>query len=225
MSGPKTPRPKARLLLLLGGMWHDFDGFAAAMRDLFGMEGDVEATYDLDALLDLERDKYAAVISYTCLTEHLEGHEFSGPEGMTDEQVDALCGWVRAGGGLLAAHAATVTGRSKPALGQLLGGVFVSHPERFAVTVHPLNRKHPITEGIEAFTVHDECYISAYVPGLDIHMAALDRGVLYPLVWSKEEGRGRVVFVAPGHDESVWTAAPYRRLMLQAMRWIMTRVP
>ena len=43
--------PKGRILLLLGGMWHDFDGFAAVMRDLFGAEGyGIEATYDLDAL-------------------------------------------------------------------------------------------------------------------------------------------------------------------------------
>jgi hypothetical protein len=39
-----------QVLIPLGGMWHPFDGFAAAMKVLFEPAGcAVESTYDLDS--------------------------------------------------------------------------------------------------------------------------------------------------------------------------------
>jgi type 1 glutamine amidotransferase len=82
-------------------------------------------------------------------------------------------------------------------------------------------RDHPITDGVEAFTVHDEFYVEMHEPSVDVHMIAIDRGVAYPMVWTKEEGEGRVAHVGIGHDERVWCLRPYQRLMLQAVAWLM----
>ncbi len=210
------------ILILLGGQWHDFDGFANAMQSLLEPHGvQTEATYDLDRLLHLAEDRYDLVLSYTCLSPREEGNNPIGPERLTDAQVEALTNWVRRGGGLLAAHAATVIGESDPALGNLIGGVFVSHPPQFAFSVYPLFEQHPITAGIEAFTVHDEFYIETYTSDVHVHMVALDRGMAYPMAWSKGEGQGRVAHIAPGHSQEVWSLQPYQRLLLQTMDWLM----
>lgn len=210
-----------RILVLLGGLWHDFDGFASASRSLLEPHGhQVETTYDLDRLSRLEEDRCDLVLSYTCLSPHREGRDDIGPEKLTDAQIRSLTTWIRSGGALLAVHAATVIGQSDAALGQLIGGVFVSHAPPLTFTVYPIHEQHPITSGIKAFAVHDEFYRQAHMPAVHVHMVAIDRGVAYPMTWSKSEGRGRVAYVAPGHSREVWDLAPYQRLLLQAIDWL-----
>lgn len=212
------------VLILLGGLWHDFDGFASAMQALLMPHGfQVEATYDLDRLSNLEEHHYDVVISYTCLSPHREGYNDISPEKLTNAQIDGLTGWVRNGGALLAVHSATVMGESDPALGELIGGVFVSHPPPFAFTVYPIFEEHPITTGIEAFAVHDEFYMEMHTPDVQIHMVAFDRGVAYPMAWSKTEGQGRVAHIAPGHFREIWKFKPYQQLLLQTIDWLLEK--
>jgi type 1 glutamine amidotransferase len=213
--------PDKRLLILLGGLYHDFDGFARAMTSLFATEGwSVETTYDLDVLTHLDKANYQVVLSYTCLSKNRPEQEKATPERLTEEQVRGLVGWVQNGGALLAAHCGTVVGESHPDLGRLLGGKFISHPAPFSFTIYPLFGKHPIIEDIPAFDVHDEFYIEQCESYVDMHMIAVHEGVAHPMVWSKQESAGRVVHVAPGHFPEVWNLLPYQRLMIQAVNWL-----
>jgi len=210
-----------RILIVLGGVWHDFDGFVATMTPVLETaDHTVVSTYNRDVLTRLDEKRYDVVLLHTCLgTAEKDGAE---PEMFAAAQIASLAEWVRDGGALLASHAATVSTQFDPALRAMMGGVFVSHPPQFAFTVYPLLRQHPITDGIEAFTVHDEFYVELYEPSAEIHMVALDRGVAHPMVWSKGEGRGLVAHIAIGHDEKVWNLPSYRRLMLQAIDWLTT---
>lgn len=213
-----------RILLLLGGQWHDFDGYAGAVRSLLEPRGaQVEAIYDLDRLLHLQENAYDLVISYTCLTHDEDGTGTAGPDRFTTPQIEGLAGWVRQGGAFLAAHAATVVGESDPALVELIGGAFVSHPPQFAFTVYPVFEEHPITAGIEAFTVHDEFYVETHTPDVRVHMVALDRGVAYPMVWSRRDGQGRVAHIAPGHSRAVWDLEPFQKLLVQTVEWLIEK--
>jgi type 1 glutamine amidotransferase len=213
-----------KVLIMLGGLWHDFDGFAGAILALLEPRGfKVEATYDLEKLLHLEEDRYDLVISYTCFSPHREGYNDISPEKLTDAQIGGLTKWVRNGGALLAAHSATVMGESDPALGELIGGVFVSHPEPFTFTVYPVFGEHPLMKGIEPFTVHDEFYMETHMPSVNVHMVAFDRGVAYPMVWSKAEGQGRVAHIAPGHFREVWDLTAYQQLLFQTIDWLIEK--
>ena len=201
-----------RVLLLLGGQYHDFDGFERTLGPVLREAGyQVEATYDLERLARLEPDTVDAVLLYTCFG---EGSGFSAAQSM------ALAGWVQQGGGLLAAHAATVSAKADATLRQLMGAAFIHHPPQFNFTVVPVAREHPVISGVEAFTVHDEFYVQSYEPGLDVHMVACDRGLCYPMVWSKLYGRGKTVHVAPGHGLPTWTQPAYQQLMVQALAWL-----
>jgi type 1 glutamine amidotransferase len=208
-----------KILMILGGTWHDFDGFAAAMAPLLEKTGyEVNATYDLDTLTQIE-GRYDLVVLNTCIGEVRDDDGPTAP-GFSTAQAKSLAGWVRGGGGLLAVHAATVAGQTSSTLRALLGGVFVEHPPQFTFTVYPLYEEHPITAGIEAFTVHDEFYVQKYDDTIAIHAIALDRGVAHPMVWSKSEGQGRVAYIAMGHGPEVWELEPYQRLTLQAVEWL-----
>ncbi|MGH8046610.1 MAG: hypothetical protein ACREKL_05150, partial [Chthoniobacterales bacterium] len=56
-----------RILLLLGGTWHDFDGFGRVFREWFP---DVEITRDLASLARL--DAFDVVAMFTCFTRENE---------------------------------------------------------------------------------------------------------------------------------------------------------
>jgi len=51
-------------------------------------------------------------------------------------------------------------------------------------------------------------------------MVAVNQGVAHPMAWSKQEGAGRVVHIAPGHFPEVWNHPLYQRLMLHAVNWL-----
>lgn len=212
---------KKNILILLGGFWHDFDGFAAAMTSLLEGGGyHVQITDDPDALIHLDKLGCDLLLSYTCLTEPPTEETTKSPIKFSDSQIEALTRWVRSGRALLAAHAATVVGDSGLGLERLLGGAFIRHPPQFSFKAIPLSAQHPITAGIEAFDVHDELYIERYDSSVFIHMVAIYEQVAYPVVWSRLEEQGRVAHIALGHSEQVWDLEPYQRLMLQTIGWL-----
>ena len=213
--------PHKHILIILGGLYHDFDGFARAMSPLFESEGwSVEATYDLDVLTRLDATGCQMVLSYTCLSKNTPEQKEPAPEKLSDEQARGLADWVKRGGALLAAHSATVLGESHPDLGLLLGGRFISHPPPFAFTLQPVYGEHPIMDGIQAFEVYDEFYMEHCEPFVNIHMVAMNQGVAYPMVWSKPHGAGRVAHIALGHFPEVWNLSSYQRLLTQTADWL-----
>ena len=215
---------KRRALILLGGTWHDFDGFVRALAPRLEGDGwEVESSYDLGRLTRLEREAIDLVLTYTCFSLPAKGVAPVGAGKMEDDQIESLADWVRDGGGLLAAHASTSLGASSSALGHLIGGMFVEHPPRMTFTVTPLYGDHQLVRDIQAFEVFDELYFEHCEPEVEIQMVSLHAGTAYPLVWSKAEGRGRVAHVALGHSAEVWELEPYRRLMLQAAAWAAER--
>lgn len=209
------------ILILLGGYWHDFEGFTRAMKELLEKHGySLECTYDFESLTHLNETNYDLLLTYTCLTEPPEGGYSDRTTKFSNAQVKALVQWVQGGGALLAAHAATVIGGSDPALEELLGGAFVSHPPQLTFRAIPLSAPHPITDGIMAFDVFDELYIESYHPSVVVHMVAVYQEVAYPIAWSKAEGRGRVAHISLGHSKQVWELESYKRLMLQTIQWL-----
>ena len=207
------------MLLLLGGIYHDFDGFRESMAPFFQQQGyNVHVTYDFDALVEPTLAEVEVIVLNTCLG----GPRPQGPwaADLNTAQTASLVNWVQAGGGLLGLHAATVIGEGSQRLRRLLGGYFVEHPPEAEFTVMPLYREHPITQGLDAFVVQDELFINAYESDVEIHMAASHRGVCHPLVWTRHEEAGRVAYIALGHSEKVWLLPAYRKLMTQALMWL-----
>lgn len=211
--------PAKTMLLLLGGIYHDFEGYREIMTPFFQREGyTVNATYDFDALLEPAMANADIVLLNTCLG----GPRKEGPwaADLNAAQTAALVAWVQAGGGLLGLHAATVIGEGAQRLRRLLGGHFVEHPPEAEFTVTPMYRRHSITQGLDAFVVQDELFIAQYENDVEIHMTAQHRRVCHPLVWTRREGAGRVAYIGLGHSEKVWNLPAYRKLLGQSLAWL-----
>lgn len=209
----------ATILLILGGTSHDFDGFAGSMKVTLGQAGyRLEGTYDRDTLIDLEDSHYELVMVGTCLS--AMSRKQDPTLDYTEAQIEGLDRWVTGGGKLLGVHAATTSGQLHPELATLMGGTFIEHPPQFTFTVYPLFHEHPMIADVPAFTVHDEFYIQRTHDDIYIHMVAIDRGLAYPMVWTRTHGAGQVAYIGMGHDEAVWELAPYKRLIRQTVDWL-----
>lgn len=208
-----------KILLLLGGAHHDFTGFEKFAVPLFETAGyEVTPTYEREDLKKLD-GSVAAVAAYTSYGGATDKQGNHG-EDLNAAQTDALISYVASGGGLLGVHCATVMAEANTGLHKLYGGRFVEHPPMFRFTVTPMRLPHPITDGVDAFTVYDEFYIQDVFDDCTVLMTANDRGVCHPMVWTRTQGKGRVACVTPGHDGHAWAVPEVQKLTLQSLAWV-----
>ena len=142
-------------------------------------------------------DRYDALLMYGNWNQH---------EPMPGEQLEALLGYVRKGGGFVPVHCASACYGGSPEFVRLVGARFQSHGgEEFQVrNVQP---NHPILRGLEGYKAWDETYVH--------DQQADDREVLQvrdkePWTWTRREGEGRVFYTAGGHDHRVWDLKRWR---------------
>lgn len=221
---PARGESRGRVLLVLGGIYHEFERYAQIMGPMLETWGySVATTYSLDSLAALAQSEPAGhnpeavdvVLMYTCI---------GGREPLPPQEagaLDCLVDWVAQGGRFLAAHAATVTGKHHARFAQMAGGYFIEHPPQFAFQVTPMGQAHPVTQDVPAFSVFDEFYIQSYAADVDIHLVAADRGVAYPMAWTRSHHAGWVANVALGHSERVWQLPVYQQIIGQTVDWLM----
>ncbi len=131
---------------------------------------------------------------------------------ITPEVEEAFLEHVRAGGGLLVVHSWTVV-RDTLTLSRLIGGTFIHHPPKCDVTVTPQG-DHPITLNVEPFTVFDEHYFME-TDDLQAHHFLTTTSVhgAQSAGWLRDEGKGRVCVLTPGHLPEVWLHPEFQTLL------------
>ncbi len=136
----------------------------------------------------------------------------------TATYVRALTEFVREGKGCVTLHLAAAFFHE--AFTQMIGGRFLTHPPIQPFTIQVDDPHHPITQGIPAFTVMDELYITDHDPAaIHILLSAAYEGKQRPMAWVKTYGAGRVAYIAPGHDFRTFLHPVFLQLVEQAVRW------
>ncbi len=166
----------------------------------------------------------------------------------------------QAGVGLVVLHHAIASWPTWDAWADGIGARFFYAPGRWGDRAWPASgyamgrlelepvAGHPVTEGVEAFTIDDEQYLCPTVPGLepllrvavplqpeaaiDTHhevvvgerRPALDHPPADPAVaslvgWCTSVGRSPVVVLLPGHGRPAFEHPDYRRLIANAVDW------
>lgn len=139
---------------------------------------------------------------------------------MTGEEEAALAGWVERGGALVAIHGAAAGFRDNHTYHALIGSAFVSHPPATRFTVWSRDANHLITRRLPAsFAVEDELYLLE--PKADFHalLAARYLGQDVPLAYVRRHGRGRIFYLALGHDRAALDQPRFRDLVAHGARW------
>lgn len=161
--------------------------------------------------------------------------DFAAPE-----QRAALRRWIEAGGGVVALHAAGDGSHEWPWwIDEVIGARFIGHPGG-ADHIQPaalrvLAPKHPVMAGVTlSWRPRDEWYSFDRAPAGAEILAAIDEttyrphpgqemGALHPVIWTRQVGRGRVVYAALGHTPESYDDPNFARIIANALRWVVRR--
>jgi hypothetical protein len=186
---------------------------AAFERILSGADVAVTVSTDRDLLRPERIGAYDVVVDY--LTE----------SSFTDAQQSGLVEFVHDGGGYVGVHcAADVSSFVDPPNerhARLLGGRFVDHPEQSTVRVEIVDASHPITAGVESFSVFDEPYDLRWDDSVHV-LARTDHPVIgaVPAAWTRDAGDGRVFYCSLGHTAEAFECESFRTLLRRGTRWV-----
>jgi len=153
----------------------------------------------------------------------------SGGQFLTGQQ-EALAGMVAGGRGMVSIHCSNIMGwrdeHLDPAdrpLFDLLGNRYLSHGPGHHEGLHTIEivAEHPVTAGVDDFDLFDEYYEFELADEKIQVLAQRHRGdgVVIPVMYAREVGAGRVVYLALGHDMRCWGEPPFRQLVRQALTW------
>ncbi len=201
---------KIKTLLFTGGEIHDFKGCGEAIADALSENEKFEVTKvenDLSVLVAPNLDPYDLIVFYYTVGK------------ITDAQKNGLLNFVASGKGYVGIHSAADSFRECPEYRAMTGGHFVTHPHYREYQVSVIDSEHPITKGLTEFMVADEQYILDFDPRVDILCSALWKGEAKPVVWKKDWGKGRVFYLALGHDKKACQQEIFRLLLTRGALW------
>jgi type 1 glutamine amidotransferase len=166
-------------------------------------------------LADLKKSETDVVLFYTTFLE------------LEKAQEDALRKFLEDGGGIVALHGSMLSFRKSRFWKGLLGAEFAGHlPGTHPLSVEITEIDHPIANGIEKIEVIDEEYGHKYVEKVERHVVGKFKkrpeGSQFTdmdIIWTREEGQGRVVYIGLGHDEKTWNNPDFQKLVAQSLAW------
>ncbi|MBM3211403.1 hypothetical protein FJZ33_04220, partial [Candidatus Poribacteria bacterium] len=158
-----------------------------------------------------------------------DGMNWPDPKGkqifwMTEEQEKAVEEFVRNGGGFLALHNATALKRlddERSIYRDVLGSSYNGHGpgnEEFSVKV--INHNHPITKGVNGYPAIDERHTPIiHADDANILLEAVSGDKTSVNGYVRPYGKGRVCYLANGHNLEMLQNPEMQKLMTNAALW------
>lgn len=208
-------------VLVLSGSNHRFAESATIIHDFLQTQPGISPTLtdDKEILASPSFNDFAVCVFGTGFTRSVRQDDGTVQRvaDLTPAQEDGLFHFVANGHGLVGIHGTGwwIGGRAV----DLIGGHSNWHPPGLTFTVTINDASHPTVQGISAFEVTDEIYISAYEPTLHILASAEWHGRSHPMAWVKSYGEGRVFYTTLGHSGDTFMRPAMQQLVSQAVRW------
>ena len=164
-----------------------------------------------ERLAALPAGEYAAVILYTT----------GFNDQLTPRREKGLLGFVKGGGGFVGVHSAADSFRDSRAYIEMIDGEFLKHPHFHEFPVTIVDKNHYMTVRMPDFAIADEMYhLKSHDPSRS-HLVAETfwQGKKMPMAFVRPYGKGRVAYLALGHDLRSWRHPEFQKLMLRALEW------
>lgn len=171
--------------------------------------------------------RYAGPDTQGFSTDEMVEHRPDSTPFMTDELEEAIIANVNRGMGLMSLHCSVWNGQKKRYM-ELVGVEKpYMHTKVQPALLHDLNPDHPITKGVkESMFGDDEIFSADLIPGKSTVLFKL-KGEEQPQDkaggWCREEGRGRVVSLLPGHQASPYHDSSYKEILWRSIHWAMRK--
>ncbi len=152
---------------------------------------------------------------------------------ITEEQGAAIKDFVNAGNGFYALHNCSHISLSSKNYREVMGGAYIGHPPLRPFRVRPSANQHPITQGIQEFTVNDEQHYVEYDKDKKYVLLEAENvdGLSYENLgtksisgWAYDFGKGRVVFTAVGHTIHAMWAPQYLEIQRRSVKWLLKQI-
>ena len=217
-------RPRA--LVLVGDHYHPPDYIHPPLGSALKAAG-MEAVF----VYDVTKLTAANLKGVRLLAVLRDGMNWPQPGGkprwwLTGEQEKAIVAFVESGGGLLALHNATALkpwGKKQPpsAYTRLLGSSYAGHgatDEKFTVRV--VRRDHPVTRGVGDYVATDERHSpQMHAKDATVLLRAGSGEKTSVAGYVRTAGKGRVCYLANGHNGKVLALPAVQRLIANAAKW------
>jgi type 1 glutamine amidotransferase len=208
-----TARP--RILLVSSGLVHPSLGARRALRDALESADrwEIEPVKGVEALKDRSlKDVAALVCSF---------HQRDASDGA----LATVGGFVLAGGGLLAVHAASASFKRSELWYRILGGRFERHGPVRRFRVEPGDPDDEILGPVPAFEVRDELYRHRFEPDVRVHLHTEVDGAREPVAWTRAHGLGRVAYLSLGHKAKALRHPAVRPILTRGLAWAAGAAP
>ncbi|MCL4217319.1 MAG: ThuA domain-containing protein [Candidatus Hydrogenedentes bacterium] len=208
------PRRK-RILLLTGGKYHPWVSCAGILKRTFedtGRHG-VTVSEDRDTLKKDAISRFDAVVVYT------QGGE------LTAAQEKGMLDYVRAGGSFIGLHGAAASWTTNANYIDMLGGIFKEHGPVTEFPVAITDHDSVITRRLPGFRVTDELYILDKFDAdkVQVLATAMWKGKQRPIAYTKSYGKGKVFYLALGHDERAFEHPLFQKMVVRGLDWTQGR--
>ena len=227
VSGCCRDRP-VNILILSGSNNHDWQNTTPLIREslLRNLNCKIDITERPDTIHALMLKPFDVIVSNWNAWPELNGL-------WNPETKQAFEEFLMRGGGFVCVHAASSTHYDWPPYLEIAGGRWgekTHHGRIDDCTVQIVNRKHPVTEGLQAFTIRDELWVDIECsPSAEVLCAVQAgeymrlQGKLEPVVLVTQYGKGRGFYLALGHDTAAMTNPNWQNLLIRGTRWAAKR--
>jgi type 1 glutamine amidotransferase len=153
---------------------------------------------------------------------------------ITDEAKADFVARLKEGKGLVVLHHAIASYQQWPEYAKIIGARYYlaktvvngvekarsAYKEGVNIDIHIADSKHPITQGLSDFTVHDETYKLFDVADECHPLLTTEEPLSNKVIaWAKTYETARVVYIQSGHNHTAYENPNYRKLVAQAIKW------
>ncbi len=209
-----TKQKKHRLLIFTGG--HQID--KEAFFDIFEDNENIEYEEIIHPNANLIYNS-SAIDDFDVLVFYDMVQEISNP------QKKALIKLLEKGKPAIFLHHSLVSYQKWDEFEKIIGGRFFINSSTYSydveIPVKIVNKKHPITKGMEDFIIHDEVYGNYKVlPTVKPLLTTTHPENGKIMGWTNKYGKSNIVYIQLGHDHHSYKNPNYRLLIKQSIDWI-----
>jgi type 1 glutamine amidotransferase len=208
-------------VLVISGSNHGFDKSAPIINDFLSSQGNISVTLtdDKSVLASPRLAEYDVCVLGSGFTRRQAQPDGSARyvNELTDDQAEGLFSFVRGGKGFIGIHGTGWWIGGEPV--NLIGGHANWHPPGLEFSVRIDDPAHPITRGVDEFTVQDEIYMSAWDPAIHVLASATWSEKSHPMAWTHRYGQGNVFYTTLGHGPGTFQNPAVQKMLTNAVHW------
>lgn len=229
ISGPLKAQKPVKVLVVTGGHPFEREPFFQMFSGFKEIQWDSAEQPQANVLLASEKAfQYDVIVLYDMWQE------------ITPEQKTAFLKLFREKGkGLVALHHSLDSYQNWDDYARLVGGRHFLGPGRspdgktydrseyhgdVTYQVKILDTKHPVTKGFPGFEMRDETYKNFWRSPSTKPLLGVQHPLSDPVIgWAQQQGRGRIIYLQPGHGPSAYNNPLFRELVRRAILWTSRR--